>query len=122
MSNTITIGATIITPDQVDGYTSIRESGNIVHRILGNPSPDVTFRPAQLRTGTLRLVFDSEAEAKAAEDAHATATTTCTLDSDDAPTVAMTYVTDGAGRISRSLDDETRDAWILEVPFQEVVP
>lgn len=117
--STITIGATVITPTVVDGYESSRQSGNIVHQILGTSSPDVTFRPAQLRRGSLRLVFASEAAAKAAEDAHATAGT-CELSDGDVETVDMVYVVDG--EIRRTLDDATRHVWVVTVDFQEVSP
>jgi hypothetical protein len=117
MTSIISDGVTTITPLVVDGYESGRESGNIVHRIIGVASPDVTFRPALLRAGTLRLVFPVEADADAAVAFHAAGTVFAFEDS-DRPSLAMSYVT--SGRISCALDDETRDVWVVSVDYQEV--
>lgn len=115
-------GATTpIVPLVIDGYDSSRQSGTVVHPIAGRADPDVTLAPAGLRTGTLRLVFADETDAKTAEDEHAEARA-FTLSDDDRATVAMYYVVDAGGDITRSLDDTTRDAWVVEVPFQEISP
>ena len=34
----------------------------------------------------------------------------------------MSYVLADGGELARELDDETRDAWIVRVGFQEVAP
>lgn len=111
-------GATApIVPTAVDGYESERESGTVLHPIAGRSSPDATLAPASLRTGVLRLVFPTEAESKAAEDAHALPlafTLTTGLS-----TIDMYYVV--TGRARRTLS-QTRVEWIVEVPFQEVTP
>lgn len=123
MSTIITyVGAvTPIAPIVVDGYESQRTSGNVVHNIVGRSSPDVTLGPASLRTGTLELVFPDELDAKAAEDAHALPVA-FTLSSDDRSTIEMYYVVNNNDRVRRALDDETREVWIVSVPFQEVAP
>lgn len=121
MTTTITYpGATApIVPILVDGYASNRQSGVTVHPIAGRSSPDVTLAPAALRTGVLRLLFSEEADAKAAEDAHALPVA-FTLSSDDRTTIDMYYVVTDS--IARTLDGQTRAVWIIEVPFQEVTP
>lgn len=122
MSTLITHGADTITPTQVLGYDTEREAGNIVHPILGRSNPDVTLRPARLRTGTLTLGFHgrtSEADSLTAEALHATGGVFAVVSTDRA-TVEMSYVVDGM--IRRELDDESRDAWVLSVGFQEVTP
>jgi hypothetical protein len=121
MVDTITIGASTFTPTIVDGYASSREARTIVHPVLGVAAPDVTIRPALLRNGTMRYLFRVEADAVACENAHATATGSASFTSDDRPTLNMTYVVAG-GPVGRTLHDETRDMWILEIPFQEISP
>ncbi|MDJ1115384.1 hypothetical protein [Microbacterium dauci] len=59
-----------VNPTAVEGYESTVQSQNIVHQILGSRFPDVTFRPATLRTGTLTLHFNSTQEAMRAETLH----------------------------------------------------
>jgi hypothetical protein len=116
----ITRGATTITPTAVERYEADRESGNIVHPIINRENPDVTQRPAQLRTGTLEITFTGSTAAvdsKAAVDAHATPGVFTLFH--DVPTVGMFYLP--AGRISRSLDDASKQAWRVSVEYQEVI-
>jgi hypothetical protein len=117
---TITSGATIITPDIVDGYDSAREAQTILHRVIGRADPDVTLRAAGTRSGTLSLVFGVEAEAYAAEQALA-APDVWTLTDPDRLTIGMVFVVAG-GTLDRALVNETRDGWTLSVPFVEVLP
>lgn len=126
MSEYVTNGVDTFTPTLIDGYESERASATIVHQILNRSAPDVTVRPAGMRTGTLRMVFaDStsdggglgEPDSKACEDAHA-AGGVFNLISSDRSSIVMSYVPHG--RIRRALDDVTRDVWILEVEFHEV--
>lgn len=118
MTTTITIAGTTYTPTLVDGYESHRRAQSIVHVVIGSATPDVTLRPALMRTGVLRLVFASEAESKACETAHAGAVT-CQLASTDRASIPMTYVV-ADGDVVRTLDDQTRNVWILQIPFQEI--
>lgn len=113
-------GTDTVTPVLVTGYVSQRETQSVVHRIIGRADPDVSLRPAALRTGTLELLFDSEADAEAAELAHA-GSAVWTLTDTDRSTVGMIYVV-ADGSITRTLDDETRDYWLVAVPFVEVSP
>lgn len=117
---TITHDGGVITPTIVDGWSAAREVRTIAHTILGRPDPDVTFRPAGLRAGTLRLVFAAEAAAAAASDALATPQVLTIVDADRSH-LAMSFVVTG-GDLSVTLDDETRDVWIVEVPYREVSP
>lgn len=135
-------GVNSYTPTAVDGFESSRESATIVHQILGRSNPDITIRPAGLRTGTLRLVFaDSsssggglyvdedgyiveegpvtvvgETDSKACEDAHA-AGGVMSLYSTALVSILMTYVANGSIRRSLSAN---RAYWILEVDYHEV--
>lgn len=109
-----------ITPDIVDGWRASREARTIVHTILGRAAPDVTFRPAGIRSGSLTCVFSVEADAAAAADVFAIPQV-LTLTDADRPHLAMSFVV-ADGDIDVSLDDETRDVWIVTVPFREVNP
>jgi len=119
MSTYITAGAVTITPRLVLGYESTREAGNVLHPILGRAAPAVTYRPAQLRTGRMELLFVDEATAVAAEDALAVAES-CTLASDVRASIIMTFVL--SGTLTRTLDDATRDAWTVAFDWTEVAP
>lgn len=110
--------AETVTPELVlNAWESQDEPGTIVHPILGSEWPDVTLRPAQARTGTLRLLFATSADAESARVFHrapAVFLTASTL-----AWVPAAYVP--AGPI-HPIQQETRTRWILEVPFQEVAP
>lgn len=110
--------AAVSRPLQVLGYESQRASANVFHDVIGRSNPDVTLRPAGLRTGVLSYLFDSEAAAAECERMH-TGTVVLTLDDPELPTIAMPYVADGA--ISRQLDDRTRAVWMVGVAFREVL-
>ena len=107
----------IIEPAAVDGYMSSRQSNNVVHVIPGSSAPEITLRPASLRSGVLRLVFADEEAAKAAEDAHSTGAG-FTLTSAERSTVAMYYVV--SGEVSRELGNAGH--WIVNVGYQEIAP
>lgn len=120
--NRITRGTTVITPTQVLRVDGMQMAGNKVHPIIGRADPDVTLRPAGTRTGTLELGFHgltSEADSKAAADAHALGGV-FTLTTDDRVTLTMFYVVRDGGQIARTLEPESRDAWLVTVDFQEV--
>lgn len=114
---TITRGATTITPSLILGYSAETYSRNVIHEILGRPDPDVSLRDDTLRSGTLRLLFEFEADAIEALELHATAGT-LTLSYPEISSTDMTYVR--RDRMTLSLDLATLTYWVLEVGFQEV--
>lgn len=116
---TITHSAGVMTPTVVDGYKAARSPRTILHPILGREGDDVTFRPAGLRKGTLRLVFALEADAHAAVAVLATPQV-LTLDDPDI-NITMSFVV-AEDDIAPELDDETRKVWIVSTPFREVMP
>lgn len=118
MTSYVTDGTTTVTPEVVDGYTSGRESGIRVHPILGRAYPDITYQVAKLRTGTFRLVFADETDALDAETLHTTGSI-LTIVSDERASANFSYV--ATDTVIRELDDETRDVWVVEVTYQEVV-
>lgn len=116
---TITHASGAIAPTEVDGYAAARTPRTILHPILGREGDDVTFRPAALRKGTLKLVFAAEADAHAAVAVLATPQV-LTLNDPDVE-IAMTFVV-AEEEILAELDDETRQVWIVSTPFREVSP
>lgn len=120
MTSTITHALGTIVPTVVNGYTATRTAETVVHRIINRSEPDVTFRPAGLRTGSLRCVFATESEAKAAYGVLSDPQVFALAD-DDVPTVDMSFVV-ADGDIEISLDPDTRRVWVVTVPFVEVNP
>ncbi|MDY0827541.1 hypothetical protein SK224_00205 [Microbacterium sp. BG28] len=106
------------TPHALQRYESARPSGNIVHKILGREDPDVTMRPAQLRRGTLELVYLDAASAIAAEELHSRGEVLALAH--DVDGISMSYVV-GDGDIGRRQDGSVRSVWIVTVPFQQVL-
>lgn len=119
MTTTISHASTTVQPTLVLGYRSERQSGNRIHAIIGTGSPDVTFGPPTLRTGTLEIFCLSWAEAAAIETLH-TLPGKFTLTDSETLSVGMTYVPSGA--IVSELDDATRTRWVVSVDYQEVTP
>lgn len=120
MAATISNGVTSIYPTLVLSYASTRASGNKKHDLLGGGT-SMSLGKAGLRTGTLELFFPLEVDAAAAEALHGEVGV-FTLVDPDRTTVAMSYVLADGGELGRELDDETRDAWVVRVAFQEVAP
>lgn len=116
MAASITDGTTTIHPDLVLGYRSTRQAGSTVHEILDG-SIAVSLRQAGLRAGKLALFFVTETDAAAAEQLH-TVAARFTLTEPDRTTIGMQYAV--VGEISRELDKDTRDRWVVEIGFQEV--
>lgn len=117
MSTVITHSSGVITPTAVDGYESARTPRTIVHTILGRSDPDITLRPAGLRSGTLTLVFATGAEASGAEAVLRTPEVFA-LTNPDVPEMAMSFVV-AEGDLRTVLGD-TRQSWNVDVPFREV--
>ncbi|MDL9978851.1 hypothetical protein [Microbacterium candidum] len=114
---TITAGAAVISPILIHGFESSREAGTIVHDVIGRANPDITLRPASLRTGTARLLFADETASKSAEDALSLAVT-CTLTTELA-SASFPFVV--RGPITRTLN-ESRVTWLVAFEFQEIAP
>lgn len=117
MTATITKGVIEITPDLVVGYEVRTETTTVIHELVGGGT-HVTDGPDRLRTGTLTLLFSSEEDALAAQDAHMAGGTFAL--SDTVRDIAMTYVRRGG--MTYRLDPDTLNKWLLEVGFQEIEP
>ncbi len=123
MSIIITAGASTIAPTEVLGLQSQRTGRNIIHEIPGSESESVTLRPATPRTGTIVLGFSgptAEGDSFDAENLHATGGV-FTVVAAERPSLEMSYVVQDGGRISRDLEEVTRDAWIVTIDFREVI-
>lgn len=117
MSVLITHTGGFISPVAVSDYSVEQQAGNIVHQVLGRADPDVTLRPASLRTGTLTLTFATAVDAADARRHHA-AGGVFTLTSSTVPEANMSYVlTDTLGAVQGKAGE-----WTLTVDFHEVIP
>lgn len=103
-------------PDLVLGYATTRRSRNVIHDLIGGGIA-VTLVATAPRSGTLELFYIDEAAAWAALELH-TLADTFTLADTDRPDVGMTYVL--SGDVGLSLDEQTRDHWVVTVDYQEV--
>lgn len=122
MTLTITAGASTIMPTLMLMLSEESVGGNVVTNIPGRPSPDVTLRPASLRSGTIELGFSgagSDAASAAALTILRTAAT-FTVAGADRPTLNMKFVVQENGRIRREIERDTRDAWTISVDYQEI--
>ncbi|WP_024357804.1 hypothetical protein [Leucobacter chironomi] len=96
------------------------KSQNRVHELLSGRVA-VTLAPPALRSGSLGLLFDSEAAAAACVELHATGSV-FSLEEPDRPSLEMTYVlAEGGGIESEYLKDHTdADLWMVRIDYQEV--
>ncbi|MET4053584.1 hypothetical protein ABID81_002962 [Frigoribacterium sp. PvP054] len=99
------------------GYQSSRQSRTVVHEVLGRSYPDITQFPMSLRSGTLTLVYDNEADALESERMHVGGYVMTYADS-DLQSATMTYIVNGA--LTRELEPQTRAVWLVTVAYQEV--
>lgn len=115
MALTISDGTTTVTLAQVDGYEGRSDPRTIVHpAVTGDTS--YTLRPSTPESGTLTCVVDGDEDAA---DLYALARgdKVLTLATDRAG-IGMDFVVVGS-EIGRRLDD-TREVWIITIPFQEL--
>lgn len=110
-----TDSATIM-PTRVISLQSRDEPQSIIHVVLGSSDPDVTLRPSLRPRGTMRLLFDTQAEAEAARVFHRPAAV-FSATSDDA-ILPASYVPSGGVEPVRYHAE--LDSWVLEVGFQEI--
>lgn len=118
MTTTIFAGATTITPSLVLGYETASESGNRIHQIIGAQDPAVTLGSEGMRSGTLKMIYPTQALAWAARSFLKTSNI-FTLASTDETVIGMRFVRDGAMTIE--LDEDTLSTWILTIDYHEVV-
>lgn len=118
MAAIISNGSTTISPTiRLNAATSY-ESRNIVHELLGG-GVAVTFGEYPLRTGELQLLFTSEASAAAAvaffKDGYV-----FELTDPDVSTLNVYFVV--TGEFGYELQEDTLNAWLVTIQYQEVIP
>lgn len=119
MTTSVSDGDTTVIVTTLTGYSAEREGRNIVHTIIGTPDPSVTLREAGLRSGELEALVPTLAMATDLETLLAGALP-MTLSDSEVTGVNMSFVVPDGGRITVTLDDETRDRWLVRWDFQEV--
>jgi hypothetical protein len=116
MATVITSDSGSISPVTVSEFFSRSESGTIVHRILGSSSADITFSPAQLRTGNFTLRFHDELSAASAVE-FLKIPQVCALAVPERPSIdGMTFVV--IGEINQPWYDA--GAWAFTIGYHEV--
>lgn len=118
MTFTITSQATASTAiPLVMDYAADRASGNIVHRILGRPDPEITLKPLRMRTGTLTCFMgDITAAHDLVEQLKEIGWQR--LESTEAAHTNMYFVV--SGNIGITTSDETQ-TFVVTIAFQEVL-
>jgi hypothetical protein len=119
LSQTISNGTDSVTPEQIDGYESVRASRTLTHTIIAATAPGVSLFPAGTRTGTLTALTVDRADALELEGILG-GDDVLTLEDDDDATLDMDFVT--VGDIKVTLDPTTLAAWLVEFSFVEVIP
>ncbi|GAA2951560.1 hypothetical protein [Microbacterium schleiferi] len=107
------------TPASVDGFERVARSGNVVHELIAPGEIAVTLLGDLPPTGTLPLVYATDAAAEAARLLLGRATSFA-LVSDTRPIVNLTFVRQG--HLTAALHDQVRGVWVLSVGYQEIVP
>ncbi|PPG53420.1 hypothetical protein C5C41_06760 [Rathayibacter sp. AY1E9] len=92
------------------------DTRTIVHELLGNLSPDFTFRPRGLRRGTLTLVLPDKESADTAMSIH---TQPGRIVLDEPGVMNLRYR--AVGELQLAQDPVSRKAWILTADFIEVL-
>lgn len=103
-------------PLLVTGYSAQRQGRSIVHDTLDNAIA-VVLGPARPRSGSLMLLYAAEAEAHVSQDLHSSGQLLW-LAVGARPRLDMRYAV--TGTVELVLDEQTRDHWLLTIPYQEV--
>ena len=111
---TLTSWTTVITPDQLLGFTASAEASTIVHDLL-NGTTSYSLANDRPGGGELALLFADRTAAWAAYEALG-APAVWTLADPDVPEVNSMLVRDGSRTIE--LDDETRSVWTVTVGYR----
>lgn len=114
---TMTRGAVTLTALDVLGWSMTRTSRTVVHDIIGDSEPDVTARPPGLRTGTVRLLVSTEAEAEVIASALAVVGGPWSI---DASVLTMDARVTGDITTTSLTDDGVM--WAVDVGVYEVAP
>lgn len=105
-------------PLMIIGDDHARETRTVIHDLINDETPAVSFFPALRRSGTLELLVQ-DATSAAAALALFTRLAPITLTDTDRPDRSMRFVV-GPGKINQRTDIATQRRIIMSVPFQEV--
>ena len=117
MSTTITNGTSSVTPQLIVEYAHTRAARTLVHDVIGSSVPDVTMRPARIRTGTLTAILTSRVDALAL-DAMLAAPSVLVIASTDELALNGLRLVVADGEISTRLVGSRH--WLVEWPYQEI--
>lgn len=119
MSTTISTGSLTTLPVLVKNWESAQETRNIIHKIIGKSAPDVTIKPAGMRTGTLSLFYTTLSAAESARSIFTTAAV-FTITSTDAPWLdGFKFVISGS--VSAAIEEVDLASWHISIDYQEVL-
>lgn len=109
---------TTTTPELVVGFESTAESNNLSHQLAsGRTIP--FFREASGRRGRFSLFYGTdETASRTAELLFLNTAGYFELEDTDRPSVEMTFWV--SGRVTRGLDRDSRDHWLVTVEYEEV--
>lgn len=107
-------------PLAIIAYEVDRDSRTLVHDLLDGGIA-VTLTKPRLESGTWRLIYATQEDARQGFDLH-TEDTTYTLTDPTIHPDGITYVIAPGRAVRMTLDPDTRQVWHLEVPYQEVTP
>lgn len=121
MTTQITDGVSSITPTDVTVYSSTRTPQTIVHIIPGNPDPAVTLSDANLRSGSITLLFDNDSGTADTDSSGAETLLKLgnlfTLTDTTYPSINMQFVI--SGNVDRALDFDYGN-WTVAFDYTEV--
>lgn len=118
MPTSLTRGSTVLSAHlALTEYSAQQANRTVVHDILGRPSPDITDRPASMRTGRIGLTFATSALADAARVALGQGGQ-WSLQCAEHPAINMTFAVTGATNLMRGSAGE----WVLAFGYQEFTP
>ncbi|PTT22611.1 hypothetical protein DBR36_01505 [Microbacterium sp. HMWF026] len=109
-------GAGTTAPTVIDGYSTERESRNVVHDLIGGGIATTLILPRP-RSGELVLHYAAEVQAWGALALLSNESAYVLTDS-ERPGVGMVFVVNG--NVQLALDDDTRETWTVTVPYQEI--
>lgn len=118
MSTTISTGSLTTSPDLVKNWASFQETRNVIHTVIGKSAPDVTLKPAAMKSGKLSLFYTSLDAAESARTLFTTAAV-FTIYTTDAPWInGFNFVVNGS--VSAIVEEIDLASWHLDIDYQEV--
>lgn len=118
MTIAISDGITTYNPLLLTGWETSRQSGNVLHTIVGASAVDATLREAGLRTGELQFLCADMSAALAIEALVSQAVELSLTVTETDLSIAMDFV--ASGSITVAIDEDSRELWTVGIEFQEI--